>query len=353
MATTTWHTRDTEQHADCVESCPVPGLEHVMAVGTYHLTKHPTAPGEDPIDDTRSGTVRLVSLARDTADAVVMEDLPAHPMQSGIFDMKWSREEVHGKALLGLTTAAGTLELLAWDQASRSLVPHASTPVSDTMFLSLDWDNRVESVSDPKIVVSQSNSRLSVWQQTPSGLEAIKEWRAHDMFGEDIEVWITAWHAHDRNTIFSGGDDAIFKGWDLRTDRPSFVKRDVHSMGVCSVQSHPLDEHLIAVGSYDEAITLWDSRTMTQPLLRHETGGGVWRLKWHPTRKTWLLAACMHNGFQIIDIDADHADMLVHYTKQESLAYGVDWWYGDKESSVVGSGSFYDHSFHVWSANDI
>lgn len=62
----------------------------------------------------------------------------------------------------------------------------------------------------------------------------------------------------------------------------------------------------------------------------------------------------MHNGFQVLVTDSSNSslDLAAHYTQHESLAYGVDWWLDPSSlaspAPVIGSCSFYDHTFHVW-----
>ena len=88
-------------------------------------------------------------------------------------------------------------------------------------------------------------------------------------------------------------------------------RSSAHHAGVCSGQWHPSREHVCMTGSYDDCILvrtpgnvvlrrrlcdsnthprlercinwqLWDDRRTDSPLASYPTGGGVWRLKWHP-----------------------------------------------------------------------
>jgi WD40 repeat protein len=87
--------------------------------------------------------------------------------------------------------------------------------------------------------------------------------------------------------IYSGADDASFKGWDVRAPAraPAFVNRRAHGAGVCIVSGHPVQQHLLVTGSYDDHIRLWDSRVLQRPLMTHEvssrgSAAGLWPCSW-------------------------------------------------------------------------
>ncbi|KAK1944540.1 Diphthine methyltransferase [Phytophthora citrophthora] len=355
-------TFDTVETADCVESCPVAGFESSMVAATYQLHKA-AAIGE--AEDRRSGTLQHFQLScedpTNTDDAAIsVQKLEETATSNGIFDIKWNTEAMNGKAVLGAATAGGSLELyeLARDGETETLSHSGLTTDADasSMCLSLDWNNRMHSNAQPSICVSHSDGALSVWDITPQGVVQQNKWRAHDLYGSPIEAWIAAFNCHDPNVLFSGADDAALKGWDLRvgTTTPTFKNVRQYSMGVCSIQFHPHNERLVAVGSYDEQVAVWDHRNLTRPVAVYGAGGGVWRLKWHPAenRQELLLAACMHNGFQVLELAETKLLKATSYDRHDSLAYGVDWWLHpaalQAKAPVVGSASFYDHAFHVW-----
>jgi diphthamide biosynthesis protein 7 len=217
------------------------------------------------------------------------------------------------------------------------------------------------------------------------------------------EPWCVAWNYYDPNVIYSGaartttsllklsdllsqgGDDLQLKVWDKRQgfEQPIITnKRCVANnaclriivkqlfrfdAGVTCIQSHPNIEHLIAVGSYDATVRLFDSRKPLKPLSQADIGGGAWRVKWHPSpsRANDLLVAAMHDGFKIVrftdigdqsDLPAgangENWEVIKRYDEHKSLAYGVDWSYkssqGQPCGTLIASASFYDHALHLW-----
>jgi diphthine methyl ester acylhydrolase len=170
-----------------------------------------------------------------------------------------------------------------------------------------------------------------------------RSWHAHG-----FEAWIAAFDYHNTETIFTGGDDCLFKAWDLRSDLSvATLTSKKHDAGVCSISSHPLKEHILATGSYDENVRIWDTRYLRNPICTTITGGGVWRLKWHHEKDDILLAACMYNGFHVYKaaVGYNKLEEVGDYAEHKSIAYGADW---SRRNGLIGTCSFYDHQFHVW-----
>ncbi|XP_064210510.1 diphthine methyltransferase isoform X1 [Anguilla rostrata] len=322
---------DTELSADAVEWCPVPQWDNVLVCGTYQLQKTPDEAGVGSASPSRVGRVYLFQFRQEGAlcpplTEVQRIDTPA------ILDMKWCHVPVSGLPLLGTATATGELKLyrlIDAQEGSCALEVLSSLELGpDRLALSLDWSTgRGDSSSGMRVVSSDSAGCVNVLSVGEAGLAAVSQWKAHD-----FEAWISAFSYWDTQLLYSGGDDCKLKGWDLRIrpSSPTFTSKR-HTMGVCSIHSNPHREHILATGSYDEQVLLWDGRSLRQPLNESPLGGGVWRLKWHPTQEHLLLAACMHNDFHILhcqqalDGDGGACPVVASYILHNSLAYGADW----------------------------
>ena len=105
--------------------------------------------------------------------------------------------------------------------------------------------------------------------------------------------------------------------------------------------------------SYDGQLRLFDARHPMRPLSTTETGGGIWRIKWHPSKEDRLLVGCMHDGFKVLQLMEGDEPMKVHtrFDEHGSLAYGCDWDRGadaDTNGDGIFSCSFYDATWHAW-----
>ncbi|KIK92315.1 hypothetical protein PAXRUDRAFT_147591 [Paxillus rubicundulus Ve08.2h10] len=338
--------------ADSIEFCPHPSFQDIVVCGTYNLESSPVTTNEHTYDAQLASKSKQVRRGKCLVYQVSTDkNTPLSPSCS---------------AVLGIADSEGNISLHEWKPPQRrlDLLQKISCAPDDVLCLSLDWSNRRYPTSSlGSLIVSLSDGSLSLLRPCSQGELAISDkWHAHDH-----EPWIAAWDYWDTSVLYSGGDDLKMKGWDERRGfgQPTFVNKRFEA-GVTTIQSHPHIEHLIAVGSYDNKVRLFDTRKPLKSLMDVDVGGGAWRVKWHPLaeRKHDLLVACMHDGFKIIrfgsgaasdeqSLFADGAsyEIAKRFDEHESLAYGVDWSFKQHTSgneTLIASCSFYDCALNLW-----
>ena len=326
-------------NCDAVEWAPTvsAGGKRLLAVATYEWAGVRTEP--------RHGHVKLIGVrGADGSEPLGMQQVSQIDTR-GVLDIKWQGR------MLADANSDGSVGLHVLDEdetacATVARVRGVEEEEEHTIALSLDWDSH----KDGRLAVSLSTGKLAVMHAAEAGLTRERTFDAHDLYGQVIEVWITAFDRYAPEVLYSGADDTFFKAWDLRTDcaRPTLVNKS-HGMGVCSIQSNPHREFELATGSYDESFRLFDTRNLRKPLLEYPLGGGVWRIKWNPARESRVLIATMRAGIQVLDLSPDAQAPVYHYHGHDpELSYGVDWAPGP-DQSLVGTCSFtHEDSYHVW-----
>jgi len=369
---------DTVHTADSVEVNERAG---VFATGTYQLVKGNgggtiVEDGAEIIEntqqskninedsekestlDTRIGSVLIYSFtvndeerdlgqSNDSRESQVEIKLEHSIETNGILDMKWSSS---GK-LLFTANSNGSISVFLY--GTNRDVTFQSNILYDNSLICTAVDTIDDHISG-SLVASFTSGMLAVVDINSNVV--CSHWNGHD-----FDAWIAAKDAWNSNIVYSGGDDCKLKVWDLRiSGNPVHISK-AHSMGVCSIQSSKLKEYTFLSGSYDEHVLVWDTRNRRTPLSDIETGGGVWRLKWHPTIENTFLSACMYDGFKIFQSDDFTNFYLTHsYNEHESIAYGADWIiphrsnsFVEEENSFVATCSFYDHQLNVWRPHDL
>jgi len=327
---------DTVLYADSVEWCPVPALSSRLVCGTYQLQESSSPETETIQGNVRLGSINLLEYVHGS-NLVEMQKIYC----PGILDMKWSPSSKDDSILLSTADSQGKLKMYEMKDVL-SLLTELQIVEENGIALYLDWDRCGE-----RIAVSDTKGGVSVVDVSSN--KVICNWPAHQ-----YEAWVTFWDNSTEYLLYSGGDDCQLKLWDVRQDPVDRVLcRSNHQMGVTSIQCRPDDPNTVATGSYDERLLLWDKRNMKSPLSDTNLGGGVWRIKWDLQTTRYILAACMHNGFHIVDCLVDaNPHIVASYNEHSSLAYGADWKCSTKNESdtarVVVSCSFYDHLLNIW-----
>lgn len=141
-------------NADSAEFCPLEGLQHILAVGTYQL---------EEATQTRQGLLYLYGLKAefrpdrsDGRHSWRLEELHTRSI-SGVFDMRWLCNK--SPACLLAACADGNVHLLSLQQLADNQYLHSAQQVTvapDAMAMSLDISS-----SGDQVIISSSAGMLT------------------------------------------------------------------------------------------------------------------------------------------------------------------------------------------------
>ncbi|CAN6841312.1 unnamed protein product [Brassica oleracea] len=155
------------------------------------------------------------------------------------------------------------------------------------------------------LLSGSDDAQICLWDinATPKDktLDAHQIFKAHEGVVEDV-----AWHLRHEYLFGSVGDDQYFFIWDLRSPSASRPVQSVaaHSMEVNCLAFNPLNEWIVATGSTDKTVKLFDLRRLSNAL--HSFDGHkeeVFQVGWSPKNETILASCCFGRRLMVWDVN--------------------------------------------------
>ncbi|KAG2280359.1 hypothetical protein Bca4012_048639 [Brassica carinata] len=155
------------------------------------------------------------------------------------------------------------------------------------------------------LLSGSDDAQICLWDinATPKNktLDAHQIFKAHEGVVEDV-----AWHLRHEYLFGSVGDDQYFFIWDLRSPSASRPVQSVaaHSMEVNCLAFNPLNEWIVATGSTDKTVKLFDLRRLSNAL--HSFDGHkeeVFQVGWSPKNETILASCCFGRRLLVWDVN--------------------------------------------------
>lgn len=125
----------------------------------------------------------------------------------------------------------------------------------------LDW-----SFIDKNILISSGEDNLICYfdinktEGNQKSVECLKKYKKHTSVVNDI-----SFNRFNPNIFSSVGDDKNLIIWDRRMENQVLI-RDAHNLDVLTVEFNPLEEFILATGSADSCVKVWDVRYFDKPL---------------------------------------------------------------------------------------
>ncbi|KAJ6648648.1 Diphthine methyltransferase [Pseudolycoriella hygida] len=308
----TIHSLDTEYSADSVEWCPTENSQEYFVCGTYQLEDNKSE--ELVLPTRRKGRIYLFKYDAITEELSKLDAIET----AAILDQKWT--EIDKKPVVAAANALGEIMLYALvsDKLTLTSSVHLNPDIDNLLTLSIDWNANEK---NKQLLSSDSKGNISLLQLNESNLNVVTRWNGHS-----FEAWTCCFDKWNDNIIYSGGDDTSLHVYDTRIHTKTMTNKS-HMAGVTSLLSFDNKEHILATGSYDENLRIFDIRAFKNPLSAINLKGGVWRIKPDPVDKNLLLCACMYHNFSIVKLDESNekTELVGEYFEHKSICYGSDW----------------------------